>query len=547
MNYYLIEPFLTQFFILEALIGDFVEEKTLKKIYRELAEVFCLDEENVKDFYLESRSEQLKGLKNIESYERLIRTIEFAKKSGQDIRLSECDKTLLAQKREALSIKKQLFKGMGELTPKTVETELVFLSEHGSVQAMATLSFLEYHGISIYKDAPNAVKRIRHGARWNDLFNCLMGIKYDKENKDLYLDILYTVSRSAGAKNVFEHVLAKTGEGMMPKKNRRARIIEKACLLGTVNAGVYDREFAKVVFSPLLSDEDKEKILLKKQKDVAAQLNDIPFDVKTEQKISFEPKLFDSVPVRREGEIKKILQSLSVLSNCSERAYAPLMIVSQEEYVRDMYYYAIKKGLKDTPVIELDAGALSQRDFSGTGENLVLRGLSETKTARTVFMIKDCEELDKGMLDDLSNLLDYEYRKRFKLFNPAVSMDISGAVFILFASEKNQVLEKLSEECDVLRTRRMDEKEKIQAVRSIINVRSKVFGLDGKVFEEGVDGVLATLDAKSFRQIVDSALRNAVYEGDRIITVECVRGLMSENNLTVHKRGKGLGFIEGVS
>lgn len=545
MNYYLIEPFLTEFFLLEALIGGFVEEKTLKRMYRELASVFCLDADAVKEYYTLSQSEQFKGIRSIEAYERLIRTIEFARQRGQEINVSDRDKMLLAQKREAMTIKKQLFKTVGELTPKNVENELEFLSEHGSVQAMAMLSFLEYHGISVVRDPVNAVKRIKHGARWNDLFSCLMGIKYDNDSRQLYLDILFTVSRSAGQKKVFESILKKTGEGITPKKNRLARIIEKACLNGTVNNGVYDRDFAKVVFSPLISDEDKEKILLKKKKDVVGQLEDIPFDVKENERIAFDPEAFNTIPVKRDGEIRKILQSMSVLSNCSERAYVPLMIASDEDYVTDMYLYAIKKGLGDTPYIELDAGALAERDFSGTAENLVLRGLSETKSARTVFLIKDCEELDKHLLDDISTMLDYELRKRFKLFHPAISIDISGAVFILFSSQKNPMLDALSDICDVVKAERLVQDEKLQAVRSVMKTRSKVFGLNALVFEDGIDELLATYDVRCFRQIVDSTLRNAVYENSDVVTLECVKGLMRENNITAQKKGKGLGFIGG--
>jgi ATP-dependent Lon protease len=210
-----------------------------------------------------------------------------------------------------------------------------------------------------------------------------------------------------------------------------------------------------------------------------------------------------------------------------------------------MYLHAIKKGLGDTPFIELDAGALADRDFSGTAENLVLRGISETKSARTVFLIKDCEELDKHLLDDISTMLDYELRKRFKLFKPAISIDLSGAVFILFSSQKNPMLDALSDICDVVRAERLVQDEKLQAVRSVMKIRTRVFGLNTLVFEEGIDEMLAAYDVRCFRQIVDSTLRSAVYENSNVVTLECVKRLVKENNIVAPKKSKGLGFIGG--
>ena len=42
---YLLEPFLVQFYLLEAVCGSFMTEKEKSKLFHELAKVFCLSEE----------------------------------------------------------------------------------------------------------------------------------------------------------------------------------------------------------------------------------------------------------------------------------------------------------------------------------------------------------------------------------------------------------------------------------------------------------------------------------------------------------------------
>ena len=93
---YLLEPFLAQYYLLEAICGDLLTEQEQEKMFRELARVFCISrEEGLEEYYRASRSEQFRAIDDITSYERLCRTIEFAHRVGQEVTLTARDRLML--------------------------------------------------------------------------------------------------------------------------------------------------------------------------------------------------------------------------------------------------------------------------------------------------------------------------------------------------------------------------------------------------------------------------------------------------------------------
>ena len=106
---YLMEPLLTQFFLIDAICEGFLTEKQREMIFRELASVFCVPmDELALQYYETADSGVYKKIVDYAGYERLCRTIEFAQTSGQDVDLTPIDRVILAQKRESMQIKSEL-------------------------------------------------------------------------------------------------------------------------------------------------------------------------------------------------------------------------------------------------------------------------------------------------------------------------------------------------------------------------------------------------------------------------------------------------------
>lgn len=545
MNY-LIEPLLTQFFLIDAICRDFINEEERRKLFRGLARVFCIPmTDEVKRYFNASNSEQYKKITDYVFYERLCRTIEFAEACGQDVDISDMDRVLLAQKREALSIKAEIFKQGRNLTKDIISSTLLETAMNGNVDAMVTLAYMEYNGICVPKDTISALKRVRLCAKWNHLFGNLMGISYDKGHKKEYYNTLYTILQSVSQRAAFKYICEFTAYSEKCEKNVIAKIIEKAFCLEVVKRNAYDRMFSKVAFSELISIEDKEKMLLNKKNDAWMSLSMIPVDLDCESCLHFEKSVASDVILRREEELQKIFCSISPALNNRGKLYRTLLVAGDDAYVSDMYMEALKRGFsKMENVIEVDAGMLTMQDFVAAKEHFILRGLTETKKSKTVFLIKNCNELREAEQGELLKLLDYEYRRRFKLLEPTVSLDLSDVLIVLFATESNETVKKLADECDVVWTERIAEEEKDMVIQSVFATRVKSFGCEGVEMDDECRKYLATLETKEIARLIDGALKKVTYERETMITADSMRAFTRRQGGC--KREREFGYLGGV-
>lgn len=541
---YLIEPLLTQFFLIDAICRGYIGEKEKREVFEELSKVFCVPlNAETEEYFAVANSNQYNNITDYPTYERLCRMIEFAEQSGQCVDMSTIDRVVLAQKREAMMIKSKIFKQTKNLTADIVADTLLDTAMNGNVDAMVILAYMEYHGLCICRDEVNAIKRLALCAKWNNLFGNLMGISYDKTNITNYYNRLYTILKSSNQREVFSYICEFTVFENSCEKCPISKIIEKAFGLGIIQRDQYDQIFAKVAFSTLLTAEDKEKLLLNKKKDAIVSLSDIPFDVDRETNFSFDKTKAKNIPLRREAEMHKILCSLSPATNNHIELYRTLLVAGNDEYIANMYETAVKRAFTNK-VIEVDAGTLSSQDFAAAKESFILRGLSETKESHTVFLVKNCEELGECELDELVKLLDFEYRKKFKLLEPTVSLNISDILIVLFASEVNKCIRKLANECDVVWTENISESEKNTVIDATFITRSKSFGIEqAKLEDEGKQYLLPFRTGQIIR-IIDGALKKAAYDNEIVVTADSLKTIVAQQNYTESKRE--FGYLGGV-
>ena len=490
-------------------------------------------------------SAQYNNITDYASYERLCRMIEFAEASGQDIDITLIDRVVLAQKREAMLIKAELFKQSKNLTADIIADTLLDTAMNGNVDAMVTLSYMEYHGLCICKDDENAKKRLSLCAKWNNLFGNLMGIAYDTRNKEDYYKRLYTILRSSNQREVFKYICDYTSFEQKSEKCPIARIIEKAFGLGIIQRNSYDQLFSKVAFSKLISSEDKEKVLLNKKKDAIVSLSDLPFDVDRKKHFGFDAKKAQNTPLKRETEMHRILCGISPALNKRNDLYQTLLVAGNDEYIADMYSGALRLGFAEkSKVFEVDAGAFSAQDFAAAKEHFILRGLAETKESHTVFLVKHCEDLGDVELDELIKLLDYEYRRKFKLMDPTVSLDLSDVLIVLFSSEVNENVKKLAEECDVVWTERISDIEKETVIDTTFKARAVSFGIEHAIMDDEAKRFLTPFGTDQIVRIIDGALKKAAYDKETVITAETLKTITAQQNLVKYRRE--FGYLGGT-
>ena len=541
---YLMESLLGRYYLIDSIIGPFITEEQRRGIYDELLKVYCITPDALtEEYYRVSNSKEFREIDDLPSYERLCRLIEYAQLCGHSAELTDVDRVILAQKREAMMIRSEVFKQGKNLTAELIYETLLKEALNGNVQIMTVLAYMEYHGICICTDRNRAIKRIRLCGAWNDLLGNLMGIAYDGENSERYFSTLSAVLRTTGQRRIFEGICSYYGRDTYCPDFPVARIMEKAFALNVIDRSRYDRNYAKVAFSRVISVEDKEKLLLDRQKDALLSLTGIPFDVSGDERLELDRTCLDKIPLERANEKRRILQNVTVGARKPNPIYTPLLVVSGDGYVTDMYKEGLRQGFRQSRVIEVDASTLTYQDFAPGRENLFLRGMTETKQYRTVFFITGCESLEEEQLEELCKMLDFNYRKKFKLIQPTISLDLSGVLIVLFATERKGAVSVLEDRCDTVLTERVTKNEKDLVIEALFDEGFSALGWDRVPLEEGCKEYLSKYPSNEVCRIVDYVLQSAIYENAECITVDLIRSVCSDRSILSSR--KGFGYVGG--
>ncbi len=539
------EAYLTQFYLADSVCSQHVTEEKRREIYDELTKIFCITSDLKTEVYWKiSNSAPFNSINDYVGYQRLCRIIQFSNETEGEQQLCEAELTVLSQKRNAMMKRESIFGDCTFVTTETMCTKLYSSSALGNVCAMSLLSFLEYHGICAYKDTERAIKRMKKCAAYNDLFSIMMCIRYLEDNGE-YLDALYTLFKGEGQRQTFYDICREYGvDPHEREKNKLTSLMENAFSLGLISREKYDEAFMRAARCELISYNDKERLLLSKTKESLALLSELPLYFEHNGEVSVNKDVVKNVCLYRQAEQRKILQNVTVASRCSHEVCMPLLVASSEQFVSDMYFEMLKESIGEGQCFVIDADSLTPSDFSLTKDNVLLRGMCDTKAAHTVFLIKDCEGVSDGALAELKKLLDYGYRKKFKLLEPAITLDLSKVHFVLFAKERNEVVRSLSDVCEVVWTDNISSGEKESVARHVLASRCASFGCEEITADDELYEFLCTYSADKMKQIVDSALRGAIYDGETHLGVEYVKNICRENGLTRPKQV--FGYAGGV-
>lgn len=539
---FLVENFLVHYYFLESVCTDFVSEDCRREMFYSLAEIFCLDKRDELDtHYAQTCLDWVRDIEDLPSYERVCRMLEFAEMSGQKAELTDLDKLTLMSKRTAMVARGEVFRNSKTLTANTLTSMLHESAANGSIYAMGALSFMEYHGICIQPDPEHAVRRIRPCAKWNDVFGNLMGIKYDVENAYGYYARLRTVLDRAGHPEVFRHVCQYNGYTFTGKPDELAGILAKAFAMNVVKKETFDRTFASMLFSDIIPVEDKERMALSKQKEWSSA---IPFDTEHSRRMTFDVSCIDRLPLDRKEESEAIAQNLTFAAICPNFVYKPLLIASGDEFISDMYAEMIKDGLGDSSVVEVDATKLHAVELSPTVENVFIRSICDTKSASTVFIIKNCEGLKPESVEDLMKLMDYSARKRFKLVQSSFSLDLSAMKFVLLADEGGWQVKTLSSVCDTVWAKGVTKSEMPSVIDTIIKSRVSAFAVGEIKLEPQCYQHLAEHSVSELKDIVDAIVKDSVLRQNTTVSLDSVMRACKSKNIS--HGTQGFGFMGGI-
>lgn len=535
----LMGPMLTQYFLIDGICGGFLSRQERLEVPDKLRPIFGVPRGEETDALLRTAlDDPFAGIQDLEDYNRFSRTLDYAAAVGQAPELTDGEREVLARKQEAMTIKAELFPRRKNLTADTVATTLRELALSGNVEAMGLLAFMQYHGIGMEPDPAQAMEYVRRCAGWNSLFGNLMGLAWDRGRRSVYSRTLYTITRGTPRQGALGSLI-----GGKLRVSPEAELLETCFRLGVAKRCRYDCRIAPVVGSRLLSIRDRQALLTTHTPEALAALG-LPLGVRTGVRPKFSEKKASDLPLVREGELARIFRGLSPVTAGHPELYRPLLIAGDEDYLSGVYLRALEQGFAGScPVVRVDAGKLTPRDLMPGRDHFLLRGLTRTENAATVFLIYNCDALPDGAREELQKLLSYESRREFALTTPAVTLDLSGVIPVLLADRVNGTVRALAEDCDAVRAEPLTQEEKHTVTDALFREYRKRFG-SSAVLEPGCHEVLEAYSSCQMDRLLESALKRTIYEKRKAVTPEMLRHAAAE--LNVHKPRREFGFMGGV-
>ncbi len=523
---YQFEPFLTEYFLLTAVCKGFLNKEQRLENYNRLAEIFCISKcKELTDYFELSETEEFISINDKINYERFCRMMEFAETYGNNPEFTGEDAVVLSCKGSAVKAKTIIFDSVSKLTEDSISETLTEKAAKGNTDAMALLSYMEYNGICMSEDKQTAVKRLRLTSKWNSIFANLLGIAYDAENTENYYNNLYTIMNTEERKERFRTICAVKGYDGEFVIKPEVRIMEKAFGNGIIKRNLFEWAVKKIIYSPLISAEDKEKLFLGGSKEVPVLLSDIPFELENKKRcdICTDFAKAKEVALLRENEQRIILQSLKLAIESPEEVYRPLLVEASDTYICHMYADMIKNCLGGASFVDIDASTVNENDFSAGKDNVFLRGLSETKTANTIFFVHNAEALAGACAEKFVKFLDTDFRKHFRISSPSVTVDISGIMIIVLAADSTKETRNMADYCDNVKSEKVSIEEKKKVVKTLFRKTYENYRLEYSEPDEDICSCLLAFELDTIEQMVDGAVRKSLFDGSGKVKPEHIK------------------------
>lgn len=531
MNNTITELFLSTYFSFEAFIGSLVRDS--KILFDKLYSAFLLPEESKADLYKATQADTVREIKTYADYAQVCRIQKFSALSeitGISDKLYE----LIAIKGEALKKLKQV--GIDELMGGTDIAACKLLGDTanmGLVSSLCMLGFLQCEGIYVSGNKKLGIKNLNKAAQWNSVEAILLSLHYDTTNRQKNLDRLLTATIETPYEGICE--TAQTVYGLsVAKEIPENTMLKKAFGAGTLKPNLYAPQYARFVFSDVLSFKDKERTLFSSHQEAISETADLPLKL-TCGSLAFDSTSLQEMPLKRDKEQKRIIGIANNMDMRREATYRPLCITSDSDYMRSLYITAIEKAFSSAHIEKIDIADLNEYDFEPSKNNIFVRSCDEDK--QNVYILKFKGEIRDSVFNFVKNFLQSVKRKEFRLLHPSATIDLSAILPICFCDRQNARLIKPF--CDIVTLSPANEDEKVGILAHITAEKIRKYKITNLHTSQSAQDMLLSFSVDSIESLLDKVVRYTRKGQDVTVTVEMLQEISSSEFAV--KNGYGFG------
>ena len=488
--------------IVNAISGGNVDSR---KAVLAVGDIFCKSEEESERLYEITESDFVKEVSSVAEYNRYKRTEQYCRLCGIDTGIAADEKAVIDIKGAALNAVASSGLVVFDVTTVngTIRT-LMNEAETGRIVALRLLGFLQCEGFLVRKNLQSGIKNLTKAAEWGDVPSALALMKYSEKSRTEAGEIL-----AAAVKNTpFENLPAVIGmryglDGIRPSEE--TQLIKKAFAQKKIAPDNYDPMYARLVFSKVLSLKDKEKVIFSENKQALSEACNLPLKLKTHA----EPKTFCNLPkfaLTREKERSTVTECLGNYRFDGKGGGLPLCLCSESAHVLNMYAESISELFVGANIERIEISDLIPSDTEPTGNDLFVRSINEKK--QNVFFLSFKGDTDEAAVEWAKKIIRNDFRRKYRLNSPAVSLDLSSVIVIVLSDAENA--KKISKYTETVNLARVSDCEKPIIVKTIADKKGKAYGFDSVTIDEDALSDLCAITAEKAEKILEKVIRGSL-------------------------------------
>ncbi len=496
---HLTEMMLRSYYVAENTVGRFYDDK--QALFSAYAKIFLLGEDEAARLFSLTRREEVGAIFSEQEYHRHLRMKQYLAMNARTSSSDPAVEDIIDLKGSAFTTALNYHLMNEAMEVKSVVCENIALAaENGVIAALTTLGILQLEGIVFGKDEAGLTK-IRSAADWNSEEGLLAALYYDPSNREQYLERLNSCMARVGHGMAFERVKEIYGSFSAGKYDSY-KLLEKAFRQGLIKREVYNKQYARLVYSKLLCERDKEALVLLPNKELFADACALPLKLGAAPADFCAEPLADIRPDHAE-ERERVIKALGNTDLCTVPSYRPLCFVSGSRYMLDLYASVIAECFPGRHVEPIEVSDLVEYDFEPTKNNIFVRSCDED--AFNIYLLGFEGEIADRAFDTVKNFLQSDKRSKFRLNHPGVSLDLSAVLPICFADGENA--NKLQPYCDIIRIADLTVREKTALLKRILAEKRRLYGIETLTLGEGVAEKLTAHGIDNIDRICDAAIR----------------------------------------
>ena len=502
---YFIELMLNDYFSIEILFKEFI--KDTKKIINCLGTIYHLPKEIINNFYLLVKSEEVEQIYSENSYKKYERIRQYCT-------LNDIENDIDEAKDECIQLKGKVIWELKETnilqSPKgslqSILNELRKIASEGNIKILNLLGFLQMEGIFVDKNKDEGIKNLNKAAQWNSEAAMMKLIHYQKDVN--YYEIMCEILQNSHKDeyNLLKDVYHDVFLNVKAKENnlQKYKTLLKGFQIKLFNNYTYDKQFARLLYSDLISQRDIENLLFSSKKEAILNATNLPWKLNQQTQFKIDINELKSMKYCKDEERKRIIQAIHNVDLCTTLNYKPLCIVSNSNYMlENQYEFILENIFKNSHIEKIEVSDLASYDLEPSNSNIFVRSIDEDK--QNIYFLYFQGDISSKTLDITKNFLDTNKRSKFRMVMPNIVLNLQSVLPICFCDKNNA--HELEKYCNMIYIHEFTNEEKNDLISNVINAKKETYGYESFTFDENCMQKLVNYSVDKIVRIIDDIMK----------------------------------------